>query len=106
MGKPARSLTQDIKTLLAAHGWFVWKGGTVGAKNSQGQFYQAGTKGSPDLFALRNGQLVGLEIKAGKDVLRIDQVQFGEMLVRHGGRYFEVRSVDDLLPLIERKTFA
>lgn len=103
MAKQARDLTKSIRTVLELHGWMVWKAGNGAVATKDGRFASFGEKGAPDLFALRGGALVGLEIKASKgDRLQPSQIAFADKFMAAGGRYFEVRSLDDVAALLPR----
>ena len=72
------------------------------------RFIRWGTNGAPDLFALRKQvyecfagpyyetALLGLEIKAGKDIQSNAQKVFQENFEAHGGTYIIVRKTEDL----------
>ena len=53
-------------------------------------------KGVPDITLVSEGRFVGLEVKREGCDLYPDQIIFKEKLENRGGRYFVVRSVDDV----------
>ncbi len=76
---------------------FFWRNNTGGFSRNK-HYYQFGSVGSPDIFALYNGKIVGIECKASEgEILSDSQKQWGNEFVKHGGRYFVVRSLDELI---------
>ena len=56
-------------------------------------------KGVPDIIVIKAGQFIGLEVKREKGKLSLDQVAFRLGLEAAGGKYFVVRSIDDVVAL-------
>lgn len=100
MAKPAQALTKAVRDYLGMNGWYVWKGGTGAVRLAGDRFACFGTKGASDLFALKNGKLIAIEIKAGKDSLRIEQREFLNAIQLHGGFACVCRSLDDIINLL------
>ena len=101
MGAKAQTLTRAIRQLLEYKGWFVWKGGTGAVRLNEGRFARFGSLGAADLFALKGGRLIALEIKSKTDRPRPAQISFGESINSHGGFYLIVRSVTELANAVE-----
>lgn len=97
MGKPASILTKAVVAILAANGWFVWKGGGGCARNKQGDWFRIGAVGAPDLYAIKGGETLFIEIKAGKDRLSPAQESFKEQVEKHGGDYLVVHHLEDMI---------
>lgn len=74
-----------IKAFLTLHGWFVVK-----IHQSLGS-----VRGIADLYALKNGVGVWIEVKTAKGRLSEHQVKFQAAVERHGGAYAVLRSLDD-----------
>lgn len=74
-----------------------WKGGASGNWNQRGQFYTTGERGVCDLFALKNGRLLAIEIKVGRDSVRPQQQRFLDNIAAHGGVPCVARSLDDVI---------
>ncbi len=55
-----------------------------------------GLKGVPDILAVINGRFVGFEIKTPKGRQSADQLLFQKRVERHGGKYFIIRSLDEV----------
>jgi hypothetical protein len=53
------------------------------------------TKGIPDLFAIRSGEFVFVEVKSAGDALRPEQYFFAEVLLREVGKGFQVVRILD-----------
>lgn len=102
MGKQAQSLSRTVTNYLTLHGFFCWKGGTAAVRLAEGRFARFGQVGGGDLYAIRAGQLLCLELKASKgDRVRPEQAEFGRQIISHGGRYLVVRSLDDVIAMLE-----
>jgi hypothetical protein len=56
-------------------------------------------KGVPDITLIKNGRCVGLEVKREKGRLSLDQVAFRLRLEAAGGKYYVVRSIDNVQAL-------
>lgn len=59
-----------------------------------------GTTGSPDIFVLKNGTLIGIECKSDTGKQNDDQKAFQKEMEKNGGKYFLVRSLDDVVPIV------
>lgn len=84
--------------LLRLRGVFAWRNNT-GALKVGARYVRFGTPGASDIFAVLkpSGRLAGIEVKTRKGRQSIAQKIFEKLLVEHGGEYWLVRSVDDLL---------
>lgn len=61
-------------------------------------------KGTPDIDSIINGLSVKIEVKAGKDRIRDNQVTQGNRITAAGGIYFVARDMDQFVNWY-RKTF-
>lgn len=112
MASPENNL---IRAILAEHGarpdLRLWRNETAGAwvgsyvgRTTLGHTVLAHARqiqaglcvGSSDLIGIHEGRFVALEVKAGKDRLRPEQVTFLRVISELGGLSAEVRSVDDV----------
>jgi len=82
-----------IKRYLQWNGWFVVK-----IHQSLGSY-----KGIADLYALKDGQHVWIEVKTPKGRLSEHQEKFRREIVGHGGTYIVARSIDDVEHLCKRR---
>ena len=53
--------------------------------------------GLPDIFAVLRGRFAGIEVKAGRDKIRPEQLHRKAEIERAKGLYFEARSTDEFL---------
>ena len=91
-------LIKLIGDYLSAKHYFWYRHNTGGFRTESGHYYRYGLVGSPDIVVIINGQYVGIEAKVGKNKLSESQMEFGEQLVKAGGRYVVVRdNIDDLI---------
>jgi hypothetical protein len=93
--KPVRIKEADIQAQVKAwlqwHGWFVIK-----IHQSLGSY-----KGIADLYAIKDGVSIWIEIKTQKGVLSQWQEKFETNIVGHGGTYMVIRSVEALEKAME-----
>jgi len=82
---------------LQLKGYFYWRNNSGALKTERGGFIRFGSVGSPDVFVLKKGILYGLEIKSLKGKLSEGQIEFKKGMEKHGGKYFIIRSLDDLV---------
>lgn len=86
---------------LRAKGIFFWKNPTAGFFDRKLKMFRKQTSpyainGAPDLIAIMNGRFIGIEIKSPKGVQSEAQKDFERRCVKANGKYFLVRSLDDL----------
>ena len=92
-----RDLKKLIIDYLEAKRYFFYRQNSGAFQTKSGGFYKfASMTGLPDIVIVKDGQYIGVEIKAGKNKLSPAQFDFGEKLVKAGGKYLIVRSLDDL----------
>jgi hypothetical protein len=89
-----------VANYLKLRGVFFWRTNNIpvydktrGAFRSMPEFSR---KGVPDIIAIVKGQFVGLEMKRPDGRQSADQKQFEEDVVKAGGRYFVIKSIDDI----------
>lgn len=79
-------IQRTIKDYLQWNGWFVVK-----IHQSLGSY-----KGIADLYALKNGQHVWIEVKTDRGRQSEHQRQFEQDIRDHGGRYIVARGIEDI----------
>jgi hypothetical protein len=84
--QPHSLLMKSIRQALRLCGWFV-----VPIKAGFGSY-----PGIADLYALREGRHVWLEIKTGKQRLTDDQSRFAQDIRSRCGEIYLVKSIEDL----------
>lgn len=98
--RPEALVQNAVIEYLTYKRYFFWRNNTGALKTEYGGFVRFGTVGSPDIFVVRGGEIIGLEIKAPKGGKQSDaQKAFEEGFTRAGGRYYLVTSVDQLQAL-------
>jgi len=98
----ATGLTKCICKWLEMHGHFSARINTTGTYNQKlGKWIHSGSKkGMADITAVINGKHISIEIKAGRDVPRPEQLKVKQEVEAAGGVYIFVRSFDDFLTQI------
>lgn len=86
-----------ILDFLLYKGIFHWRNNTGAFKPEHGGFIRYGTPGSPDIFALKDGKLFGIEVKDVKGKLNDNQFVFRTRFEQAGGKYVVARSLDDVM---------
>lgn len=59
---------------------------------------KSGTKGQGDILGIRakDGKLISIEVKVGKDKMRTEQIAWRNMIMSMNGLAIECRSVEDI----------
>lgn len=65
-------------------------------------FPKGAKKGFPDIICLKDGLLIGLEVKTGKGEQSVNQIEIEKEFKKHGAAYYVVRSLDEVIEIIER----
>lgn len=101
----ANGLTQYALKALRLAGYYVWRQNNGGVYDAKIGRYRANsaTKGISDImgFHMETGRLIACEIKAGKDRLSKEQVDFLAAVEAAGGTALVVRHADDLKTFIQ-----
>jgi len=94
----AAALVEVLKT-LRAHPAVAWaERMNSGAAHIGGRFVRFGWTGCPDVLGqLKDGRLLGVEVKAAKGRLRPEQTVFLERIRAAGGVAFMARDCRDVL---------
>lgn len=101
MMKPLESEVQKaILAYLEVTRTFHYRNNSGAYKAEHGSFVRYGTPGSPDIVCVIRGHYVGLEVKRPGGKLSPMQKQFAKELIDHGGYYFMVTSIDDVIKAI------
>ena len=85
-GNKERDIQQQIKETLLWCGWYVVK-----IHQSMGSH-----KGIADLYAIKGGRSLWIEVKTARGKVSPDQEKFGCAIIAHGGEYIVARSVEDI----------
>ena len=68
-----------------------------GSYKGKRSFVRFGVVGAPDIFVIHHGRIIGLEVKSSKGFQSQAQILFGNELVKAGGYYFVVRSLEEAI---------
>lgn len=96
MNSPKPLLEKEIQRQILD---YLSKAQILHWRNNAGQdptFMRFSPPGSPDIYALDNGTLYGIEVKAEKGKQSEDQKAFQERFEQAGGVYHVVRSVEEV----------
>ena len=96
---PESGALKEVMQALGAHPSVAWcERMNSGAARIGNRFVRFGWKGCPDVIGqLRDGRLLGVEVKAAKGKLRPEQAVFLERIRRAGGVAFVARDCRDVL---------
>lgn len=97
---------------LRIKGYFFWKqpqAGYFAGKQKDGHWIGSFRRhvnpycrrGVPDLILVKNGQFIGLEVKTPTNRQTLEQVDFQYDLEKNGGKYFVVRSIEDVEKVLQ-----
>lgn len=96
-------IQRGILDYLGYRNIFHWRNNTgsfVAEYKGKTRYVNFGAKGSPDIFALVDGELFGIEVKRDKGIQNINQKEYEVEFVRNGGFYILARSIDDVSKVI------
>ncbi len=63
-------------------------------------FPKGAKKGFPDIIVIKNGFLIGLEVKTGKGEQSVNQIEIEKEFKKHGAAYYVVRSLDEVIEIV------
>ena len=79
-----------------SHPVYFFRSGSGQVKTEQGNFFKTGSPGCPDISCVYQGQYWGLEIKNKTGRQSSLQKQAEAEIVAASGKYFIVRSLEDI----------
>jgi len=80
---------------------FFWRANTAGIYRD-GRYFSLpkyARRGVPDIILVRGGYFYGLEVKTNKGRSSVHQESFKEDCEKAGGKYYVVRSIEDVQAL-------
>ncbi len=93
---------KTIMTYLQYRKVFAWRQNSGAMPIGEGRsrrFVTFGAVGAPDIFVIKNGAIYGLEVKSAIGRQNDNQKAFQKGFEGAGGKYYIVRSLDDVLRL-------
>ena len=101
--RPEAAALLEVLKALRAHPAVAWyERQNTGAARVGGRFVRFGWPGCPDVLGqLKDGRLLGVEVKAAKGRTSPEQVAFLERINRAGGLAFVARDLRDVLRELE-----
>lgn len=102
--KPEAGALKEVLIALAAHSDVAWcERMNSGAAKIGNRFVRFGWKGCPDVLGqLKDGRLLGVEVKAEKGRLRPEQTIFLERIRLAGGVAFMARNCLDVISELDK----
>lgn len=101
---PEREIQKTIIDYLSVMekmgGLYFVRVGSGAIHTAEGRYFKSGKAGAPDIIVLYKGKYVALEVKTESGKLSSDQLKTKEMIIKCGGDYQVVRSLDDVFKLI------
>jgi hypothetical protein len=99
-GPTEAELLKQVIAYLRLRGWFAWRNGTgafpLQSEGSKRRFFRAGAPGSGDVFAIKAGVFLSIEVKTATGRVRPSQADWMDRVNEHGGVAFVVRSIAGL----------
>lgn len=93
-----KEIQKTILSYLKLKGYFVWKNNTTGIyKKSTDSYIPSPAVGSPDIFIVIDGKIIGIEVKRDGGRQSLDQQNWQYNFEKAGGRYILARSLDDVI---------
>lgn len=105
--KDANSLTRAIIAHLSFHGYFAARVNSTGVYDQRRGLWRVSNarRGLADISAVINGKAVQLEIKAGNDRPRTEQMRVQREVQAAGGVYEFVHNFTEYIEIYKRLTF-
>ena len=102
--RPEAAALVEVLKALTAHPAVAWcERMSSGAAKIGNRFVRFGWKGCPDVLGqLRDGRLIGVEVKAAKGKLRPEQAVFLERIRCAGGVAFMARDCRDVFRELDK----
>lgn len=98
MGQEAE-IQNTILAYLKYRRVFYWRQNSGAGIMKQGagtRFIRFGVNGAPDIFAVKEGTIYGLEIKSKVGKQNDNQKAFQQEFENAGGKYFVIKSLEDV----------
>lgn len=96
------SVVKACLDIFNAYNILAWRNNTGTFKTETGGYYKFGSKGSPDIIAVINGQFCGVEVKVKPNKQSESQKEFERKVRSAKGWYWLVYSPDELIEKLEK----
>jgi hypothetical protein len=97
------AIVASICAYLEARGHFFYRHNQIavpifneGGARAFRRFPKYSRRGVPDIILVKDGTYIGIECKTERGKISDDQTLFAQDLVDAGGKYFIVRSIEDV----------
>jgi len=80
---------------------YFFRAGSGQFKTDTGSYFKTGRPGCPDIIVCFKGKFIGFEVKTDKGKQSDRQKDAEEDIKNAGGRYYIVRSIDDVEKIIK-----
>ena len=103
-----KDIQRAICDYLALKNYFFWRSNNIpvfGKNNAGFKTFRSLPKytprGIPDIIIIRKGEFIAVEVKRPKAKLRPEQAEFASKIVVHGGTYWVVHSLEEIIDLLK-----
>ena len=96
-----QELVNVIKQWLELHGWWVLRLNSGMIQTSKGKMVRLSPAGTPDLFALKKGKCVFIEVKTAKNKVTLLQDHMLKIIEEHGAQTIIAYSLEDVIDSLE-----
>lgn len=103
-GPSEHQIQSQILDWLKVKRYFHWRnnsGGFGGQHNGKRWFVKFGKPGSPDIFVIRGGKIIGIEVKANSNYQSQSQYEFETEFKAAGGVYLLAYSLQDVTRVLD-----
>ena len=80
---------------------YFFRAGSGAIRTENGNYFKSGKVGCPDIVVCYKGKFIGLEVKTEKGKQSDYQKVAEQEIKRAGGKYFMVRSINDVMKIIK-----
>ena len=98
-----KDIQRQVLDYLAIKRLFHWRNNTgmiFSEYKGKKRAFKMGQVGSPDIFIVILGQIIGLEIKSPKGKQSENQIEWQKAFEKAGGKYHLIYSVEELQNII------
>ncbi len=99
-----KDIVRSILDYLEFRKIFHWRNNTgatiITRQSGKKDFYRFGAVGSPDIFAVIDGKIYGIEVKTLTGVQSENQKLWQKDFEKAGGIYLLIRSLDELIKVL------